>query len=105
MLKVEIHPEAQAELDAAIVWYEQERKGLGLDLLEEVDRAIGKAMRQPDVWRSYATLANLHRLNVRRFPYCVIYRRQHAMVTVVAVAHQRRKPGYWRSRLGNSDNQ
>jgi hypothetical protein len=35
---------------------------------------------------------------VRRFPFAVIYRAKDETVYVVAVAHQRRRPNYWRSR-------
>ena len=30
-----------------------------------------------------------------RFPYSVIYEMQASTVTVLAVAHHRRRPGYW----------
>jgi plasmid stabilization system protein ParE len=37
---------------------------------------------------------------LHRFPYSVIYEVQGSTVTVVAVAHHRRKPGYWVSKQG-----
>ena len=103
MPKVEIHPEAQAEVDATIAWYEQEGAGLGLEFLAEVDRAIDRVVQRPVAWRSYAGMPDAHRLSVHRFPYCVIYRQKLSVVQIVAVAHQRRKPSYWRERLANSN--
>jgi plasmid stabilization system protein ParE len=98
--QVEIHPEAQAELDAAIAWYEQQSQGLGLDFLDEVDWVIHLASTQPGIWRSYGDAGGLRRLNTRRFPYSLIYRLGDERVQVIAIAHQHRKPGYWRSRVG-----
>ena len=76
MADVEMHPEAQAELDATIGWYEQEWEGLGLEFLDEVDRAIARAAQQPNTWRHYTRVPDIHRLNLHRFPYSVIYRYQ-----------------------------
>ncbi len=40
----------------------------------------------------------LRRMAARRFPYAVIYRVSREGVEILAVAHQRRGPGYWRDR-------
>jgi toxin ParE1/3/4 len=38
-------------------------------------------------------------LLIKRFPYQLIYRVEADTITVYAVAHLKRKPGYWRDRL------
>ena len=40
----------------------------------------------------------IHRDILRHFPYTVFYEVDNLTVTVLAVAHQRREPGYWRAR-------
>jgi plasmid stabilization system protein ParE len=48
------HPEAEAELNAAIDWYEERQPGLGLDLAAEVQAAIERAMQLPEAWSELA---------------------------------------------------
>ncbi|MEW6688102.1 MAG: type II toxin-antitoxin system RelE/ParE family toxin [Pseudomonadota bacterium] len=38
------------------------------------------------------------RVLVARFPYSIVYRHDPDFILIVAVAHQRRRPGYWRGR-------
>jgi hypothetical protein len=40
----------------------------------------------------------VRRVPVRRFPFFVIYRERDEDLQIIAVAHQSRRPGYWRSR-------
>lgn len=103
MSVVELHPEAEAEVDVGIAWYEQQWEGLGLEFLAEVDSAMERIVRSPDQWRPYSDIPEVHRLNVHRFPYCVVYRYRQDRIQIVAIAHQRRKPGYWSGRLRDFD--
>jgi hypothetical protein len=36
---------------------------------------------------------------VSRFPYQIVYRRRPDEIVIVAVAHVKRKPGYWKDRV------
>ena len=42
----------------------------------------------------------MRRLLVKRFPYQLIYRVEGDEIVIYAVAHQKRRPGYWRKRIG-----
>jgi toxin ParE1/3/4 len=45
-------------------------------------------------------LDSIHRrLPLRRFPYVLIFRRDEGIIRVVAVAHRRRRPRYWKPRV------
>jgi hypothetical protein len=37
---------------------------------------------------------------LRRYPFCLFYVVLGARLVILAAAHVRRRPGYWRSRLG-----
>ncbi|MEY3202539.1 MAG: hypothetical protein RIR70_2089 [Pseudomonadota bacterium] len=52
--------------------------------------AVGRPISKPG--------KNLRLLNVRRFPFSVIYRAREDEIEVVAIAHHRRRPGFWRGR-------
>jgi plasmid stabilization system protein ParE len=92
------HPEAETELFAAAAFYDAQAPGLGLEFLLEVERVAARTVEAPAVGAPY--VAGTRRLLARRFPYAVVYRvRGEQVVEIVAVAHYRRRPGYWRRRL------
>ncbi len=92
-----IHPEAEREFEAAANFYNEREEGLGDDFSEEVFATIDRIIEFPNSWprSSHRT----RRCLCNRFPYSVIYRYTEAEVTIYAVAHQKRKPGYWKDRL------
>ncbi|MGD9561050.1 MAG: type II toxin-antitoxin system RelE/ParE family toxin [Pyrinomonadaceae bacterium] len=92
-----IHPEAEAEFEAAAGFYNEREEGLGDDLYEEVFATIDRIIRDPNAWPQYSHRAR--RCLCNRFPYSVIYRYSKDAVTIYAIAHQSRKPGYWKDRL------
>ena len=48
MSRLVIHAQAETELDEAIGWYEEQRAGLGLHLLNDVDAALAETQANPD---------------------------------------------------------
>ncbi len=100
--RVRFEAEADAEYRSAARWYEEQRPGLGTEFLDAVDAAIDFAMRFPragtPVPRVSASLA-VRAVPVRRFPYHVVYLPTESSVRILAVAHDRRRPGYWTDRL------
>jgi len=86
---------------AASRWYDRERAGLGLDFLRMVDRAIAQVGSAPKSGSPVPGVADaaIRRVVVRRFPYHVVYIELPDRVQVLAVAHQRRRPGYWIGRI------
>jgi plasmid stabilization system protein ParE len=91
------HPEAESEFIAAQDFYDHREFGLGKVFLDEVYETIDRVVRFPNSWprSSHRT----RRCLCNRFPYTLIYRHTDAEVTIYAVAHQKRKPGYWKDRL------
>jgi len=93
---VEILPEAEAEIREAFLWY-VERSRIAADAfrteaLAIIDRLGVDALMWPEDEDA------IRRHVLRHFPYTVFYEIRGSIVTVLAVAHQRRKPGYWRER-------
>ncbi len=93
-----IHPDAENELNAAIDYYESCEEGLGISLLYEVEMAFTKISENPFTWGVFHK--NFHRYLVHRFPFAVIYIIENEQLFIIAIAHTRRKPFYWKSRLG-----
>ena len=102
MKTVRVEPEAKQELAAAALWYEQRREGLGRELLAEVDAVLAAIARSPSRFPLYPRVARelgVRRAAARRFPYAIAFIELPTVVRVLAVAHERRRPGYWVGRL------
>ncbi len=93
---VRLHPEARHELRAAVLFYEGEARGLGRDLLQEVRAALSRLAE----WPASGTPdgSDIRRVVLARFPFTVVYHVQGDALEVVAVMHQRQRPGYWKHR-------
>ena len=88
---------AQAELDEAIAWYAEQAPGLGDAFLLETLKAFELIERFPQAWHPLSP--EIRRCRLRRFPYSVVYTHDGADLLVLTIAHQHRKPRYWRDRL------
>ncbi len=91
------HPEAESEFVAAQDFYDDQDFGLGKAFLNEVYETVRRIVEFPTSWSPYSY--RTRRCLCNRFPYSVIYRHTEAELTIYAVAHQKRKPGYWKDRL------
>jgi plasmid stabilization system protein ParE len=93
---VEFHPLAADEAQAAERWYREQNETASGRFQRELDRAIERISEQPGAGSPY--LSNTRRMFLRRFPFFVVYRVRGDDLEIVAVAHARRRPGYWRAR-------
>jgi len=96
-MKVGFHPAAALELRAAASYYEDRVAGLGEEFTAEVERLRTRLAEYPALGATYASLHR--RVLLRRFPFAVIYRADKSNVTIIAVAHTKRRPDYWRGRV------
>lgn len=97
MKPVTIHVEAMAELDETISYYENQNIGLGLDFLSEVEQSISKIQQNSNLGTVYK-LTGLRRYVIQRFPFLIFYTEFADFIWVVAIAHGKRRPDYWRKR-------
>ena len=92
-----IHDEAQAEFDAGIAYYEDQETGLGLRFHLEVQKAIEIIQRHPGIGSPYKS-THLRRYVLGSFPYIIFYLELDAVLWIIAIAHSKRKPDYWKKR-------
>lgn len=96
MIAYSFHPEADAEFEEASLFYESRMPGLGKTFAAEIESTVSLIREFPEAGSPMGT--SLRRAIVARFPYSVVYRQYPDLIVVVAVVHQRRRPGYWQSR-------
>lgn len=92
---------AHLELQLAASEYEAHRKGLGQEFVLEVSAAEQRAAETPRRFMVVRTKGDLvaRRVLVNRFPYALVFTVTNKDCRIIAVAHSRRRPQYWRGRL------
>ena len=96
-MRLEFHPEAEQEFLESVSRYEAEVPGLGERFDAEVQKASALLLEYPEIGPPVE--GELRKLVLDRFPYYLIYSLSSETVHIVAVAHERRKPGYWFERI------
>lgn len=95
-MRVRLHPHARAELRAARTWYYERSSLSAIAFAQTVDKAISRIREAPNTFplADYGT----RKFTLQRFPFHIFYRTAQTEIVIVAVAHQKRRPGYWSSR-------
>lgn len=91
------HPEAEAEFNRAVDYYEEVEPGLGYDFALEVYATIQISLTHPEAWPILE--GEMRRSLVRRFPYGIIYSVNDNELQILAVMNLHRHPDYWKKRL------
>jgi plasmid stabilization system protein ParE len=91
------HPEASDEVVAIKRWYMDQSEAAATRFDEEVQRSIQTICEDPLVWRE--RIPGVRQYAMHRFPFYVVYRIKTDVIEVLAIAHARRRPGYWKSRI------
>ena len=93
---LELHPSALEETEAAAAWYAERDPRVAARFMTDLEANLGRILEAPTRWPLY--LRGTRRIPLTRFPFFILYRDEPARVLMVAVAHARRKPGYWNER-------
>ena len=96
-LPLEFHPGARTDAIEAYDWYAERSPTAAHALLEELVNAGFAIQRTPEFWARYSF--GTRRYLMKRFPFVVIYRVAADRIEILAVAHGRRRPEYWKDRL------
>lgn len=96
-MKISLNDQAELELVEGAAYYaRQVNVALADAFISEFDRSarlLGDFPKLGSIWRG-----RIRRLPLRRFPYNIVYYQRESEVRILAIAHQRRKPGFWRGR-------
>jgi len=97
MRKVTFHEDAETEMNEAARYYEERALGLGMSFLDAIEEAVDQVLADPEAYQLVGDEVR-HKI-LRRFPYSALYAIEPDRIRVMAVAHQKRRPGYWCYRL------
>jgi hypothetical protein len=93
------HEEVPAEIERTARWYEGERSGLGTEFLTVLQEVVA-CLEDGSVVSSPAREdRRARRVLLLRFPFAIVFVETEDAFVIVAVAHHKRQPGYWASRL------
>ena len=96
-MKLRILPAAEADIDHAIEYYRAVASpSVAIDFYREFRRVARQVQEQPGLGHHVGR--DVRAFGLRRFPFDLVYRTVADTVTIVAIAHHRREPGYWRER-------
>lgn len=98
-MKVEFLPEADEEFREAARYYESEAAGVWVAFITAVHKGVAEIVELP--LAAQAIRAGIRKKVLRHFSYNLFYAIEADTLVIVAVAHQRRRPNYWRARLQN----
>ncbi len=90
------HPEAIAEATEARRWYAVKRQETADGFLRELRAGYDAISQHPSIYPHYEKPYRFYKL--KRYPYLIIYAERNEVIEVLAVAHDKREPGYWKSR-------
>jgi plasmid stabilization system protein ParE len=96
-MHLEFFEDAAAEIEEDRAWYRQRSESAEVGFLRELDHAVEQVTDAPAQWPHY--LAGARRYVFPTYPYSLVYFIENDVIKVVAVAHDKRRPGYWRKRL------
>jgi plasmid stabilization system protein ParE len=90
------HPAAEQEVAAALKIGEERGFGLGRELVQEIRRVSALLCESPSIGEPPDS--RHRRFPLRKFPFGIIYRVDGDLLRIMAVAHRRQRPRYWRGR-------
>jgi len=97
MKPVEVHSAAEAESDEAFERYWSESQSAAFGFEDELTLAFRKLRSNPGIGVPF--LRGTRRIVLHRYPFSVVYRERLHDIQIVAIAHAKRRPGYWTKRL------
>ena len=96
MLNLDVSPDAYAEIDDAVTYLNAQSVGLGDEFYDALSAAIDEVRRSPNnsLPGDYGTRMR----KIAPFRYLLVFEQLDDVLQVIAVVHERQRPGYWRSR-------
>ena len=96
-MRIKLHPHARAELRAARKWYYERSPLSAFAFAQIIQNAISRIKDAPNTFP--VSDHGTRKFTLQRFPFNIFYLTRETEIVIVALAHQKRRPGYWSSRV------
>ncbi len=93
---VEFLPGARTDFDQALDWYLERSVPAAIGFASAVDAALETIVDDPD--RFPHIFGGCAYCALKRYPFRIVFRDEAKRLVVVAIAHAKRRPGYWKHR-------
>jgi plasmid stabilization system protein ParE len=93
---LEFHAGARRDFDQSFDWYARRSTRAATGFATAIDDAVAEIVENPE--RFPGTRAGCRYCSLKRYPFRIVFRHTHHRVVIVAVAHAKRRPGYWSKR-------
>lgn len=100
-MRLIVHPLAVREINKAADHYKKLSDAVEDRFIGAVEHAFARVREHPEIGEELSR--GERRLLIKRFPYKLIYRPRPAWIFIVAIAHHKRREGYWRRRREPSE--
>jgi plasmid stabilization system protein ParE len=97
MHKIHFTKESLFDIEAAVLWYEEQRIGLSYDFELCLEAGIEEVLRSPEAFQKRYKQVKIRFIS--RFPYGIHYVVIENQITVIGVFHTSRSPKNWSKRL------
>ena len=96
MLPIEYLPGARRDFDESFDWYAKREIQVAMRFANAINSALVEVATNP---ARFASVDGAHHESaLKKFPFRIVFRLVANRVLVVAVAHAKRRPGYWMGR-------
>lgn len=91
-----LHSEAETDIFEVLAWYQERSRLASRAFVQELTHVVRLAAQSPRTWP--VIIGNTRRVVFPRFPFDLVFRMKGEAIEIVAVAHHRRRPDFWRNR-------
>lgn len=88
---------AEAELEEAVAYFDRQFNDLGDRFKRQVELTVALIAEHPEIGSPLTK--RVRKFRVRKFKYNVIYMFDPDEIVIIAIAHHRKRPRYWRTRV------
>jgi plasmid stabilization system protein ParE len=100
-LSIRYLPDALDDLNEALAYYKQRSPNAAQRFVDAVRAEEKTILDFPEI--AYPLGGKLRVLQVTKFPYSLVYLPIEGDILIIAVAHHKRRPTYWKSRLSSAN--
>jgi plasmid stabilization system protein ParE len=94
---IELTAGARADFDESMDWYAERSERAAEGFAIAVEEALAKIVADPE--RFPLTTRGCRYCNLKRYPFRVVFDQTATHIAVIAIAHAKRRPGYWHWRV------